>query len=125
MEIGKVSEASGLAASTIRYYESLGILPRPSRNSGRRLYSTEVLVLLKLICLARELGFGVKEMKALFSGFRSNEKVPSAHWRQMATAKLEEIKNRKAQLSQMEILLSSALACNCVSLDACEFLLAK
>ncbi len=38
LPLGQVSELAGVRAKTIRYYESIGLLPRPSRgeNSYRR-----------------------------------------------------------------------------------------
>lgn len=51
MLIGALSTETGIAASTIRYYEKLGILPQPTRVSGQRRYgheAKEYLLVLKL-----------------------------------------------------------------------------
>jgi MerR family transcriptional regulator, redox-sensitive transcriptional activator SoxR len=119
MEIGQVAKESGFNASAIRYYESVGILPKPSRSSGRRIYSAEVLTFLKILRLARSLGFRTQEMKMLFSDVSSG-KVPKLSWRELVESKLQEIKIRKRELLTMEKFLQKALECKCLEIKACE-----
>ena len=38
MSIGEVARRAGVAPTAIRYYESLGLLPEPTRTAGRRRY---------------------------------------------------------------------------------------
>jgi len=42
LAIGEVAGLGGKAPSAIRYYESIGMLPKPARVSGRRRYPAEV-----------------------------------------------------------------------------------
>lgn len=44
-------------ASTIRYYESIGVLPRPEREAGQRRYGIDVLRRLAIIDIAQRAGF--------------------------------------------------------------------
>ena len=69
LSIGEVGRRSGVAPSAIRYYERLGLLPRPARAGGKRRYDASVLEWLSLIALAREAGFTMKEIKRLVTGF--------------------------------------------------------
>ena len=43
MSIGELADRAGLTASTIRYYEDLGLLPRAARASGRRVFDDRML----------------------------------------------------------------------------------
>jgi MerR family redox-sensitive transcriptional activator SoxR len=36
MSIGEVAQRAGVRPSTLRYYESIGVLPTPERENGRR-----------------------------------------------------------------------------------------
>src|SRR5215468_2340036 len=66
--IGVVSARSGVRVPTIRYYEQIGLLPKPPRaKNNRRLYSTTDLRRLTFIRRARELGFDIKAIRALLS----------------------------------------------------------
>jgi MerR family regulatory protein len=43
LTIGDVSRQAGKAASSVRYYEHIGLIPAPVRISGRRRYPPAVL----------------------------------------------------------------------------------
>ena len=67
--IGEIANLAGVQPSTLRYYESIGILPAPRRVSGQRRYSVEVLQILAVIQLAKEANFTLPEIRALLYGF--------------------------------------------------------
>jgi len=51
---------------TIRYYERIGIMPKPERTKGgNRLYDADLLKRLFFIKRCRELGFSIGEIRAL------------------------------------------------------------
>lgn len=43
MSIGEVARRTGVRTSALRYYERVGVLPRPGRTNGRRRYDGDVL----------------------------------------------------------------------------------
>ena len=64
--IGDAARASGVKVPTIRYYEEIGLLPRPPRTEGgRRSYGAEDLRRLAFIRHARELGFEIDAIRTL------------------------------------------------------------
>ena len=66
MAIGELARATGTKAETIRYYERIGLLPRPSRTAANyRSYGTDELVRLSFIRRARALGFSIEQVSAL------------------------------------------------------------
>jgi MerR family gold-responsive transcriptional activator of gol and ges genes len=57
VRIGKAAKESGISAKMIRYYESIGLVPRAERlDSGYREYSSADIELLRLIRRARDAG---------------------------------------------------------------------
>ncbi len=122
MRIGEVARRSGLAPSAIRYYEGLGLLPKPSRVGGKRLYEPAVLEWLSLIALAREAGFTMAEIRRLVSGFTPGTR-PAARWQELATRKLVEIDAIVARAERMRAVLRIALDCGCFRLEDCSALL--
>jgi MerR family redox-sensitive transcriptional activator SoxR len=118
LAIGEVAERAGVEASAIRYYESLGLLPRPSREGGKRRYGGDVLDRLALIALAKDAGFTMKEIRQLVA---ANAMVGSAadRWRLLATRKLAELDESAERLRRMRKVLRRALECGCVDLEAC------
>jgi MerR family mercuric resistance operon transcriptional regulator len=66
MPIGVLARHSGVNTETIRWYEKVGVMPKPTRSaSGYRLYTSEHLKRLTFIRRGRELGFGLDELKEL------------------------------------------------------------
>ena len=123
LSIGEVGRRSGLAPSAIRYYERLGLLPKPARVGGKRRYDVSVLEWLSLIALAREAGFTMAEIKRLVAGFTPGTR-PAARWQELATRKLAEIDAMVARAERMRAVLRVALECGCFRLEDCAALLA-
>ena len=122
MSIGEVGRRAGLAPSAIRYYEQLGLIPKPARSGGKRRYDATVLEWLSLIALAREAGFTMAEIKRLVTGFTPGTR-PAARWQELATRKLAEIDAMVARAERMRAVLRVALDCGCFRLEDCASLL--
>lgn len=121
--IGEVAARAGVNASAIRYYESIGLLPKPERVAGQRRYGESVLQRLAVIEFAQRAGFTLAETRTLLNGF-SSKVPPSARWRALADRKLPEIEALIARANAMKQLLEEGLECECLSLDECGALLA-
>lgn len=67
MDIGEVSKRSGVAPSTLRYYEEIGLIVSSDRKGLRRQYSAKVLDVLALISLAKMADFRLEELGVLFT----------------------------------------------------------
>ena len=71
-KIGEVARRTGLTAKTIRYYEAIKLLPKPSRTlvphgSGYRLYSEADLRRLAFVKQARLLDLSLTEIRDLMA----------------------------------------------------------
>lgn len=68
MRIGELAKQSELTASTIRFYEQKGLLPKALRSpSGYRVYDSSALDRLQMIKFAQSLGFSLDELPTLFN----------------------------------------------------------
>jgi DNA-binding transcriptional MerR regulator len=67
MDISEVARISGVAASTLRYYEEKGLIVSVGRHGLRRLFAPEVLERLALIGLGRSAGFSLDEIALMFA----------------------------------------------------------
>jgi DNA-binding transcriptional MerR regulator len=76
LAIGALSKQAMVKIETIRYYERIGILPKPARShGGHRLYTKKHRQRLVFIRGSRELGFSLKHIRLLLglAGGRGNE----------------------------------------------------
>ena len=102
LPIGKAADACGVKVPTIRYYENIGLLPAPSRNEGnRRLYEQEDVRRLAFIRHARELGFGIEEIRDLLK-LSDNPKTSCAAVDAIASAHLEQVEIRLDKLKALK-----------------------
>jgi len=67
LDIAEVAQRSGLAASTLRYYEEKGLIASIGRHGLRRVFGAEVLDRLALVALGRAAGFSLEEMARMFA----------------------------------------------------------
>ncbi|MBY0502721.1 MAG: MerR family transcriptional regulator [Bryobacteraceae bacterium] len=117
MTIGEFSAQSGVPASTIRYYERIGVLPEPARMSGQRRYGDEAINRLTVVQLAQACGFDLDEIKMLVQGFTGGS--PSERWRNLATRKLTELDRQMEKITLMRRLLHQVAKCECIDLAEC------
>jgi MerR family redox-sensitive transcriptional activator SoxR len=119
LTISEVARQVGLQASAIRYYESIGLLPRARRVSGQRRYDTTALYRLALIQRARRLGFTLPEIRYLFFGFRDVTRA-SQRWQTLSRKKLEELDSLMEGIQELQRLLKQVMVrCGCETLDQC------
>ena len=115
MSIGELAKRAGIPASAIRYYESVGLMPKPGRVGGRRVYAPAAVQRLQVIQSARALGFGVREIRTLID----NTTSITDRWRTMARRKLPELETLIGRAMNMKKLLESGLRCSCVTIEDC------
>jgi len=119
LRISDVARQAGLQASAIRYYEQIGLLPKPERESGQRRYDEAALYRLALIQRARQLGFTLAEIRELFFGFRSVTPA-SERWRALSQRKLAELSDQMKSIKTMQRLLHELRTrCRCTTLEQC------
>lgn len=120
MTIGQLSETTGVPASTIRYYERIGLLPEPVRVSGKRRYSPDAVHRLAALRLAQACGFRLDEMRQLLHGFGASlASRRRAGWRTLAGQKRAELDAQMARLRAMRRLVDRVVECRCVEMSDC------
>lgn len=117
MTIGEVATLAGIRPSAIRYYESVGVLPEPEREAGRRRYTPEVLKRLAIIDIAQRAGFTLEEARHLLTAAESREAHQSV--RALARNKLPAVSQLIERAEAVKRWLEIATACECETLDVC------
>jgi DNA-binding transcriptional MerR regulator len=105
VDITEVARRSGVAASTLRFYEQKGLIASIGRRGLRRVFAPNVLERLALIALGRAAGFSLAEIARMFA--------PDGQVRidrQMLTARAEELEKTISKLSTMRDGLRHAAA---------------
>ena len=99
LAIGRLSKDSGVKIPTIRYYESIGLLPPPVRSEGnRRMYPPEAVRRLRFIRHARELGFEIDAIRRL-ADLAQDPAQPCCEADLLARRRLVEIEEKISRLA--------------------------
>ncbi|RMG52273.1 MAG: heavy metal-responsive transcriptional regulator [Acidobacteria bacterium] len=106
---GDVARRAGVHRETIRYYERIGLLPRPARTrSGYRLYPPEAVAHVQFIKRAQGLGFSLDEIREIIRLSRAG-RSPCSRVRQLLGEKLKELDRRIAELTEFRQELAAFL----------------
>ncbi len=121
--IGRLAELAGVHLETIRYYERIGLMPEPGRTSGGyRSYADGHVRRLSFIRRARELGFGVEEVRALL-GLAEPGQTSCAEVRALTLVHLDDVRTRIADLRRLESILAETVdLCSETNTPACPVL---
>jgi len=113
MDIAEVAKASGLPASTLRFYEEKGLIQSSGRNGLRRSFSASVVERLALISLGRNAGFSLDEIAEIFT-----PDGPDIN-RAILSAKANELDKTIEELTAMRDGLRHAAVCKASSHFEC------
>lgn len=125
--IGDLAARTNVPVANIRYYEEIGILPKPMRRNGRnRTYGESDVKRLAFVRNSRELGFSLDQVRTLVH-LSDPKNLNCAEARDLSKAQLKTVRQRIRELREIEVELSRHLidcesACACGPVAACPIL---
>jgi MerR family transcriptional regulator, redox-sensitive transcriptional activator SoxR len=119
LTVGQVAERSGVAVSTIHFYESKGLIASWRTDGNQRRYPRSVLRQVSVIKVAQQLGIPLAEVKETL-GMLPADQVPTAeHWRAIATSWRGRLDERIERLTLLRDRLTGCIGCGCLSVEDC------
>ena len=118
MSIGELAERTGRRASSIRYYEQIGLLPPPQRVNGKRRYGAEAARILAVIDTGQRAGLTLDEIKTLLAA-APGDGAAMGRLRELARRKLPEVTALIERAELVRSWLGHAARCECADLDEC------
>ncbi|MBJ7412477.1 MAG: helix-turn-helix domain-containing protein [Phenylobacterium sp.] len=121
LSIGELSRRTGVKVTTIRFYESIGLLPEPPRSSGdRRLYNSVHERRLAFVRHARELGFEMADIRTLLE-LSDTPDMPCGRADEIARGHLASIDEKIGKLTALrEELVRMTDACANTQVASCR-----
>jgi MerR family transcriptional regulator, redox-sensitive transcriptional activator SoxR len=114
LSIGEVARRAGLRTSALRYYERIGLLPRPPRVGGQRRYDPHILDRLAIVRLGQYVGLRITEIKWLLNEVPG--RPPPERWRELARDRLIQVDALIAEAKAIRRLLQMTLDHKCPKL---------
>lgn len=119
LTIGEVAARAGVNTSHIRYYERVGVLPKPERISGQRRYDEDVLNRLAIVDVAQRAGLTLDEIRDL-TGPDNRGGPAGDRIRELAERKLPDVDALIARAQAVKAWLELARSCDCRTVDVCS-----
>jgi DNA-binding transcriptional MerR regulator len=114
LDIGVVAARSGMAPSTLRYYESERIIASVDRKGLRRQFPPDVLTTLAVVAMCRRAGFSLEEIKLVLA----TGGEPS--WKSFAARKRDQLRAQAEHLGTVADQLDHAIRCPSPNVFDCE-----
>jgi MerR family redox-sensitive transcriptional activator SoxR len=121
LSIGDVAARTGVAVTTLRWWEERGVLQPAGRVSGNRRYEATALRHVALVRMCQRAGFSLAEIAALLGG-RSADEPAARSWEALARRKLPELDAVIVELQELRDTVASCLECRCMSFEHCQLL---
>lgn len=119
LSVGQVAERSGVAVSTLHFYESKGLI-HSRRNAGnQRRYPREVLRRVSLIKVAQRLGIPLASIGRALATLPQGHTPTAADWQRLSVQWKSELDARIEQLANLRDQLTGCIGCGCLSMHDC------
>lgn len=120
LSVGQVAARSGVAVSTVHFYEAKGLV-RSRRSAGnQRRYSRDVLRRVAIIRVAQRLGLPLSMIKQAIDSLPGGRTPTANDWRRLSGEWRQELDRRIVLLQRLRGQLDGCIGCGCLSLKVCE-----
>jgi MerR family redox-sensitive transcriptional activator SoxR len=119
LPIGHIAERAGVPVSTVRYYETLGLIPAVRSSANVRMFPRHVLRRIALIQVSVRYGITLAEVAVLLQDLPDHRPPSRAEWAAIATSWGEHLARQRAVLERMQAELTGCIGCGCLSQTLC------
>jgi len=119
LTVGEVAERSGVAVSTLHFYEAQGLITSWRNSGNQRRYAREVLRRVAVIKVAQRTGIPLKEIREALSTLPDKREPTSADWKKLSSLWRSQLNDRIERLTRLRDQLDGCIGCGCLSLEAC------
>jgi MerR family mercuric resistance operon transcriptional regulator len=109
LTIARAAHEAGVNIETIRFYERRGLIERPLKGEGYRVYSRDHIARIRFIKEAQQIGFSLTEINELLA-LRADPNADCSAVQQQAIAKQQEVRRKIEQLREIDAVLETLIA---------------
>ena len=119
LTVGEVAARSGVAVSTLHFYESKGLIKSRRNRGNQRRYAREVLRRVAVIKVAQRTGIPLASIRMALKALPAERTPTSEDWKKLSARWREELDNRIERLTRLRDQLGRCIGCGCLSLGVC------
>lgn len=119
LSVSDISKRSGVAISTLHFYEKLGLIKSNRNSANHRRYPRRMLRRIAIVRLAQMVGFSLKEIFVQMERLPLSVAITEADWQSLAEDWSGELNYKIALLSELRDKMGSCIGCGCLSVSQC------
>ena len=120
LTVGEVARRSGVAVSTLHFYETKGLISSARSAGNQRRYARDVLRRVAFIRVAQRVGIALADIEAALATLPVSAAPTRADWARLSAGWRAELDERVAQLKKLRDTLDDCIGCGCLSIDRCK-----
>ena len=120
LSAGQVAARSGVAVSTVHFYELKGLIKGWRSAGNQRRYSRDVLRRIAIIKVAQRLGLPLSMIKQAIDSLPGGRTPSAKDWKRLSAEWRDELDRRIALLKRLRGQLDTCIGCGCLSLKVCH-----
>ncbi len=120
LSVGQLAARSGVAVSTVHFYEAKGLVRGWRSTGNQRRYSRDVLRRIAIIKVAQRLGLPLSMIKQAIDSLPGGRTPTAKDWKRLSSAWRKELDRRITLLKKLRSQLDSCVGCGCLSLRVCR-----
>jgi MerR family transcriptional regulator, redox-sensitive transcriptional activator SoxR len=120
LTIGELAHRSGVAASALRYYETLGLIRADRTPGGQRTYARSTLRRVAFVRAAQRVGLSLNEARDAMAALPADRAPDATQWSHVARAWQRRIDHEIEALRTLRANLTGCIGCGCLSLRTCK-----
>ena len=119
LTVGDVAKRSGVAVSTVHFYEAKGLIQGWRTEGNQRRYPRSVLRRIAAIRIAQRAGIPLSIIKDHLTLLPTGQTLSKADWRRLTASWRNLLDERIASLTQLRDQMEDCIGCGCLSLVEC------
>jgi MerR family redox-sensitive transcriptional activator SoxR len=119
LTVGEVASRTGVAVSTVHFYESKGLIKGWRTEGNQRRYARTVLRQIAIIKVAQRTGIPLETIGECFKKLPADRTITAKEWRVLGASWRQELDERIERLKRLRDELDGCIGCGCLSLTDC------
>ncbi|MBX2869764.1 MAG: redox-sensitive transcriptional activator SoxR [Acidiferrobacterales bacterium] len=119
LTISQTASRCGVATSTLRFYESRGLISSQRTAGNQRLFHRAEIRKISIIRVAQSLGLTLKEIENALATLPNKRPPNRKDWEKLSRVWRKELDIRIENLQQLRDQLTGCIGCGCLSLKRC------
>jgi MerR family transcriptional regulator, redox-sensitive transcriptional activator SoxR len=119
LTIGDLSARSGVAASALRFYESIGLIQAQRTTGNQRRYPRHMLRRIAFIRAAQRAGLSLDEIGEALTSLPAGRTPTKADWERVSRTWTVRLDRQISDLQLLKAKVTGCIGCGCLSMRTC------